>query len=338
MFTVSPNQAQDEILACISAGLTPLITSSPGMGKSSMVSQVAKTFRLKLLDFRLSQCTPEDLQGFPMRNGDKATFTPFDIFPLDGEPVPEGYDGWLLFLDELTSATKPVQAAAYKLILDRMVGSFHLHTNVAMVAAGNKATDRAVVNQMSTALQSRLIHYELDIDHKEWVELAYELEIDHRIIGFINYMPSKLMDFRPDHQDKTFPCPRTWEFLSKLIKDQEVSEKMGARVAGTIGQGVAVEFITFAKIYHQLPKIADITADPKNAMVPSEISAKYATMSMLVEHADKATLDAVIDYIKRFDVELQIVFSRGLVAKEPVLRREHTKFANYLQDMVRYLY
>ncbi len=151
MYTVTPNQAAQEIVACISAGLTPLLSGSPGTGKSSLMNQVAKDYQLKLLDLRLSQCTPEDLQGYPMRNGNKATFTPFDIFPLEGEEIPEGYEGWILFLDELTSATKPVQAAAYKLILDRMVGSYRLHPNVAIVGAGNKMTDRAVVNQMSTA-------------------------------------------------------------------------------------------------------------------------------------------------------------------------------------------
>ena len=98
-----------------------------------------------------------------MREGNKAVFTPFSIFPLENDPIPQGYDGWMLLLDELSSANKQVQAAAYKLILDRQVGSFNLHPNCAIVAAGNKITDKAVVTQMSTALQSRLIHYELSV-------------------------------------------------------------------------------------------------------------------------------------------------------------------------------
>ena len=337
MFTITPKQAYDEILACISVGLTPLLTSSPGMGKSSLVRQIAEDHRLKLIDLRLSQCTPEDLQGFPMRQGNKAVFTPFSVFPLEDEEPPEGYDGWMLFLDELTSATKPVQAAAYKLVLDRMVGSFALHPHVAIVSAGNKATDKAVVNQMSTALQSRLIHFELAVSQEETVELFYKLGVDHRIISFISYMPSRLMDFRPDHHEKTFPCPRTWEFLSRLIKDKDITNSMGARIAGTIGEGTATEFVTFAREFERLPKYADIVSAPLATQVPPEVSTKYATMSMLVENIKVQDLDAVLDYVERFDIEMQILFCRGIVTKHPQIKSTHVKFGEYLRNMVRYL-
>ena len=337
MYTITPKQAYDEILSCVSVGLTPLLTSSPGIGKSSLVQQLAREYNLKLIDLRLSQCTPEDLQGFPMRTGNKATFTPFDIFPLQGEEIPEGYEGWLLFLDEATSASKAVQAAAYKLILDRMVGSFKLHDQVAIVAAGNKASDKAVVNQLSTALQSRLIHFELEANPNEWTEHALKNGFDHRIISFITYMPSKLMDFRPDHQDKTFPCPRTWEFLSRLIKDKPVLPEHGARIAGTIGQGVAIEFMTFVKEFDRLPKLEDILANPGLVEVPREAGTKYAAISMLIERLDDNNLSPVLDYVNRYDIEFQIVFSRGANAKMPYLAQKNPRFIQNMRDMARYV-
>lgn len=339
MYTVTPSQAKKEIIRCISKRRVPLLTSSPGVGKSALVAEIAKEFRLKLIDLRLSQCMPEDLNGFPMRNGNKATFTPFDIFPIEGDEIPDGYDGWLLFCDEMTSATKPVQAAAYKLILDRMVGSFKLHDRVAVVAAGNKITDRAVVNQMSTALQSRLIHYELVVDPREWIDtVAYRLNFDYRVTGFIEFMPSKLMDFRPDHQDVSFPCPRTWEFVSDLIEDEpKIDESHGATVSGAVGEGCATEFITFAKEFANLPKYRDIIVDPTRIKVPDEASTKYATMSMLVENFDDKSLDKTLEYVDRFDTEFKIMFFRGAVAKKPTIRSTHAGFAKHLTQMVRYL-
>ena len=335
--TITPKQAYAEILECISVGLVPKLEASPGVGKSSIVAQLARDHNLKLLDLRLSQCTPEDLQGFPMRSGNKATFTPFDIFPLEGEDIPDGYAGWLLFLDEITSATKPVQAAAYKLILDRMVGSFKLHDHVAIVAAGNKATDKAVVSQMSTALQSRLIHYEMEVNANDWIEHATKQGFDHRILGFIGYTPSKLMDFRPDHQDRTFPCPRTWEFLSRLVKGKDISEDILPRIAGTIGEGVAVEFVTFAQEYHKLPKIDQIIAKPGATPVPKEMSTKFATISMLIEHISVRNIEPVLDYINRFDLELQILFFRAAVIRLPNLRTDNKRFQQELLNMVRYI-
>ena len=74
-----------------------------------------------------------------------------------GQRQPTYYAGWLLFLDEFNSASVAVQAASYKIVLDRMVGKGHLHKNVAVVCAGNLESDGAIVEQMSTPLQSRLV-------------------------------------------------------------------------------------------------------------------------------------------------------------------------------------
>ena len=64
--------------------------------------------------------------GLPKFEDNKATFVPFDIFPLSDWKLPEGKEGWLLFLDEFNSASKAVQAASYKLILDRCIGGTRL--------------------------------------------------------------------------------------------------------------------------------------------------------------------------------------------------------------------
>lgn len=336
-FTLPPKKIYEEILACVSVGLVPKIEASPGVGKSQIVAQFAKDHNLKLIDIRLGQYTPEDLNGFPMRDGNKASFIPFDTFPIEGDEIPKGFDGWCIFFDEITSANKQVQAAAYKIILDKMVGSLKLHPNCVIVAAGNLATDKAVVTQMSTALQSRLIHYEMRVDKDDWINHAIANGFDHRVVGFISYMPTRLMNFRPDHTEKTFACPRTWEFLSRLIKGQPVTQASGPRIAGAIGEGVAVEFITFAEEYDRLPKIDQIVAAPRSVPVPSEMSTKFATITMLTQHLDAASIGPVLTYVARFDLELQILFFRAANVAAPELRAKNKQFADELLRMVRYL-
>ncbi|OZB41166.1 MAG: hypothetical protein B7X50_07665 [Alishewanella sp. 34-51-39] len=129
-------------------------------------------------------------------------------FPLESDEVPKGYNGWLLFLDEFTSATRAVQASAYKLVLDRMVGDHYLHKNVAIVCAGNLETDGAIVEAMSTALQSRLVHFEVAVDSECWLEWAVKNDIDHRITSYIRFKPDNLYTFKADHTDKTYGSPR----------------------------------------------------------------------------------------------------------------------------------
>ena len=109
---VTPSQATSMIAKYIQAKIVPMLTGSPGMGKSAIVKDIAKTYNLKLIDLRLSQCDPTDLMGFPSIQGQRAGYLPMETFPLEGDPIPEGYSGWLLFLDEFNSASIAVQAAA----------------------------------------------------------------------------------------------------------------------------------------------------------------------------------------------------------------------------------
>ncbi len=139
--------------------LTPMLVGSPGIGKSDIVKSVAKKHNLKLIDMRLAQSDPTDLNGFPtlQQDGTRMDYAPPTTFPLQNlDTVPQGYDGWLLFLDEINAAPPAIQAAAYKLVLDRQIGMHNLHKRVAIVCAGNKATDKAIVNRLSTAMQSRM--------------------------------------------------------------------------------------------------------------------------------------------------------------------------------------
>lgn len=245
---------------------------------------------------------------------------PMKHFPIEGDPIPTGYSGWLLFLDEMTSAPPSIQAAAYKLVLDRMVGSHHLHKNVAMVCAGNLETDNAIVQPMSTALQSRLVHMELEVDAQEWTDWAADKGIDHRISDYIKFKPGNLYTFKPDHTDKTYACPRTWEFAARLLKEVPIgSSDLLPLLAGTISEGVAREFIGFCKIYADLPTVAQIVAAPEKVAVPQEPSILFALTGSLAHNATPENCEPLLKYVSRLPAEFQVVCLRETVRRNPAL-------------------
>lgn len=311
------SQAISMITKLIRAGLVPMMKGSPGMGKSAIVYQIAKTHNLKVIDLRLSQCDPTDLLGFPTILGDKAGYKPMETFPIVGDAFPinpetkEPYAGWILFLDEFNSASNAVQAAAYKITLDRMVGVHHLHKNCAVVCAGNMETDGAIVNSMSTAMQSRLVHFELVVDTKEWTDWAYDAGIDHRITDYMKFKPGALYLFQPDHTDDTFACSRTWEFVHKVLKVSDIGEKDTLElIAGAVSEGVAREFITFCKIYDSLPKIPAIMASPETAKMPDEPSILFALTGTISHNANAENIGQLMKYVSRMPTEFQVVTMR----------------------------
>lgn len=306
----------------IKANIVPMVHGSPGIGKSQIVAQIAKEYGLKLIDLRLSQCDPTDLAGFPQIDvaRQKAGYLPMDTFPLEGETPPAGYNGWLLFFDEANSAPKAVQAAAYKVILDRMIGQRSLHKNCALVAAGNLETDGAIVEEMSTALQSRLAHIELTVDADSWVEWAQNNDVHHMITSFIQFKPGQLYTFKPDHTDKTYACPRTWEFANRVMKvTEEGSPNRLPMLAGTLSEGVAREFLTFVKIFADLPKMAAIVAAPETIKVPNEPSILYALTGSLAHNATTDNFGSLMKFISRLPVEFQVVTMRETIRRNKTM-------------------
>ncbi len=290
------------------AGLVPYIRSSPGLGKSSITKQLADSLNLQLIDVRLAQMDTSDLLGFPTIQNGKTSFVPPDVFPISTDPLPEGKDGWLLFLDELSSASNAVAAAAYKLILDKKVGQFDLHPNVAIAAAGNKDTDKAIVNRMSTAMQSRMVHLNLILEPKDWFDWANTNKIDSRVISFLRFKPTLVHAFNPDHKDNTFPCPRTWEFAHKIIQDKPTIDLLTTKIlAGTVGEGAAREFVTFTKIYESLPKIKDILANPLDVPFTKSPDVMYAITGMIAHEVSKSNIETLTKFVGRLPLEFQIV-------------------------------
>lgn len=318
MISINIEEAKECLLDAAEIGVMPMLTGSPGIGKSAVVHAIAKDQNLELIDIRLSQCDPCDLLGFPHidKKAGKASYVPMEMFPLEGDSLPPGKNGWLIFYDEANSADKAVQKAWYKTVLDRKVGNTSLHKNVVQISAGNLETDNAIVEEMSTALESRMAHYELKVNMNSWLKWAMKNNIDHRITSYIQHKPDMLYNFKPNHPDRTYACPRTWEFASRFLQQREVGEQLlRANLAGTISEGVAREFIGYCEIYHSLPTIQQIIARPQDITVPSEPSILYALSGTLSNHIDKSNHEALMDYIHRLPKEFQIVCLREAVKR-----------------------
>jgi len=346
VFQCTPRETKRLIIEAMLADLVPFVQSSPGIGKSSIARGISREFGMKLLDERLSTREPVDLSGFAMKNeqGTRARYMPLEDFvPLQGfDEIPkdengEDYEGWLLFFDEFNSAPRSVQAAAYKLILDREVGRHKVHSKVKMLCAGNLATDRAITNNFGTAMQSRLVHIEMRHDFAEWMEdVALPNNYDPRIIAFLSQWPNKLMDFRPDHQEKTFACPRTWEFVNKFVKGKEVTDERAKFLAGTITSGIAMEFNQFCKVWKELVTVKEILADPANCRVPEDPNIQWATIGSMLDQIEDKIFDKLTTYVNRFDMGFKVLFYRSVMVRQPTLRN-HKAFMKGMAELSDYL-
>ncbi|MGN1372955.1 MAG: ATP-binding protein [Candidatus Coproplasma sp.] len=318
-------QLSDMYCAVIKAGLplktlpSVMLWGAPGVGKSQAVRQIAKEIELNtgkktcVTDVRLLLFNPIDLRGIPTANEDKtlAVWLKPQIFNMDESENVVNF----LFLDEISAAPQSVQAAAYQITLDRVIGEHKLPDNCIVIAAGNRTTDKSVAYKMPKALANRLMHIETEVSFSAWKGWAIRSGINDKVVGFLSFRQNYLMSYDPSSEDLAFATPRSWEMVSNILNSvSDDIDRVYPLVCGLVGSGIAVELRSWAKVYRQLPDIEDIFKG-KMPVMPKNTDALYALCASMTayarEHKDDLTAIAnSIAYADRMPPDFSTVLMK----------------------------
>jgi len=299
----------------------------PGVGKSRLVADVARRQGRKLYDLRAVLLDPVDLRGLPRISDEGITSWCVPEFL----PHPQDTEEGILFLDELNAAPPLVQAACYQLILDRRVGQYRLPDGWAVVAAGNRESDRAVTYRMPSALANRMVHLDVECHIDDWLDWARDNGIREEIQAFLRFRPRLLHDFDPRSSDRAFASPRSWEFASRILDaapDGPLEEEL---LAGTIGQAAAAELSGFLREWRHLPSVESVLSDPEEAPVPADPASLYALCEALALRTAPTTMEALAAYAGRLPAEFGVLLMRDAVRQDPAVV-ESEPFARWARD------
>ena len=290
------------ITALIEQKVPAFLWGAPGIGKSSIIKQIAQSSGVEFIDLRLALMDPTDLKGIPFydKESHTALWAPPAFLPKSGEGI--------LFLDELNTAAPSVQASAYQLILDRKVGEYELPDGWAIIAAGNRESDRGVTYRMPSPLANRFVHFEMEVDVDDWKYWAYKKGIDNRIISYISYINEHLFTFDAKSDVKSFATPRSWEYVDSILKSNITQELLLDAISGAIGREVAVGFLSFTKVMNRLPDIQAILASGEGEY-SDEVDVLYALSTALVSAYLKEPNDEMLDNILKYTLELKSEFA-----------------------------
>jgi AAA domain (dynein-related subfamily) len=249
--------------------ISTMIWGAPGIGKSSIVRQLATAHQLEFIDIRLSQLAPTDLRGLPVAADGISKWLPPEFLPQQGQGI--------LFLDEINMAPPAMQGVAQQLILDRRVGSYVVPDGWFVWAAGNRKEDRAGVFDMPAPLANRFLHLQVEPDFESFKAYALRQGVHEQIIAFLSFRPSLLHKIDP--QQPAWCSPRSWLMASSLHAN-------GLDIAPAIGMTASAEFQAFIMMYRMLPDLKAICEGNGNQIpFPIEPSARYATAIGLTIHA-----------------------------------------------------
>lgn len=308
-----------------------MLWGSPGVGKSQAVCQLACEIesrtgkRTHVTDVRLLLFNPIDLRGIPTANADKtlAVWLRPQIFQMDESSDVVN----ILFLDEISAAPQSVQAAAYQITLDRVVGEHKLPENCIVIAAGNRVTDKSVAFKMPKALANRLLHIQVEGSFGAWKKWAVRAGVNPKVVAFLSFRQNYLMGFDSSSDDLAFPTPRSWEMVSNLLNSvSDDLDEMYPMISGIVGAGVAVEMRTWSRVYKDLPSIEDVFSG-KASDVPCNTDALYALASSMIAYArehrdDMGCIANSIRYAERMPPDFSVVYMKDLMCIEKNYREK----------------
>ncbi len=318
-YTLRPSELSEVLALLVEARQPTIVWGPPGAAKSQIAQQVAAATNRQYVDVRALLLDPVDLRGIPWRDTDDRTrWAPPAFLPPSDDP-----GRWLINLEELPSAVPMVQAALYQLVLDRKVGEYQLPDGASLIACGNRETDRGVVHRMPTPLASRFVHLDIRVDAEDWLAWGAPNGIVSEVMFFITYQPDLLHQFDPHSKENAFPCPRTWEFVSNIVKHRNglgpATER--ALFRGTVGEAAAVEFSAFLNVWRELPHPRAVLNDPANANIPENASALMALCGSLYRLATDVTMDAIVTFAQRLRREVGESLVGACVRRDPALQR-----------------
>jgi hypothetical protein len=354
-YTVTSTEADAALRVAFKVKRPVFLWGPPGIGKSEMVESIANSMGGLMIDLRLSQMDPTDIRGIPFYNKENGKMDWAPPIELPDEELASQYPVVVLFLDELNSAPPSTQSAAYQLILNRRVGKYVLPDNVVMVAAGNRESDKGVTYRMPMPLANRFVHIEMRSDFNSWQTWAIENGVHKDVVGYLSFAKSDMYDFDAKSSSRAFATPRSWTFVSELLKEEHSMDEqtLFTLVAGAVGEGLAAKFRAHRKYVGRMPDALDILNGKVTDLEVKEVSAMYSlTVSMCYElrdandnkdiSRDKLTemMDNFLTFMmKNFETELVIMGSKTAITtyKIPLSPQKMKSFDEFFKKYGKFI-
>ena len=297
-----------------SARFPVLMRGRHGIGKSQVVYQLAKTFKLPVVERRASQMTEGDLVGLPSINANATAWNPPNWFKYACD------NPCVLFFDEVDRATTEVRQGLFELTDSRKLNGFKLHEDVLIFAAINGGEHGAnyQVSDMDPAELDRYTVFDLEPTVEDWLTWAKD-RVNSIVWDFVNQNRNHLEHNEDTEPNKVYPSRRSWDRFNSSVNDTGLLEKATPtlyHLAGSfLGMEAAVAFNDFVQNYERQvtvenvldDKAVDMTKDfgvnEHNALVE-----KLENSEKLKEKLSDEHVQAIANYFVKLPSEVAMKF------------------------------
>lgn len=323
----------------IDAKFPILIRGRHGIGKSTIVYQIAEQRGLPVVERRASQMTEGDLLGLPKVEGNVTMWlAPEWLHQACNNPV-------VLFLDEVDRATLEVRQGIFELCDSRKIAGYTLHPDTiifACVNGGGDHGDQYQVSEMDPAELDRYTVFDVKPTVEDWLSWA-DGNINQAIWDFINDNHQHLEHNDDYEPNKVYPSRRSWERLSRTVDNQDLKALANTGVlyhlaTGFIGFEGAVALVDYVKNYNKIVTVEDIL-EGKHALTEkfkindhNALIERFKQSKVFDRELNAEETVNVAEYFVTLPSELGMVFFQVLSQGKAVQHNAHAIHTANLSD------
>lgn len=253
----------------------PILWGPPGVGKTTMIGQIAATMNAHFECFIASIHEPADIGGLSMPDGKGGIALVPPSYALRANA--EAFS--IILYDEISCAVPAIQAACLRVFHEKVVGDLHLHDGVKLIAAANPVEEAAGGWDLAPPMANRFMHilipapsvdgwtsymaagcngmtdFELPkFDSEKW-QRGFE-RWTAIMGGFLRARPVMMIEDLTNVYGRfpmAYATPRTWEGTVRMLATTEMMEPEDKELlqldiaTAMVGEGAATELIGFAR-------------------------------------------------------------------------------------------
>lgn len=299
-----------------------------GVGKSECIYQFAVQNDMDYLCMILSQRTEGDFVGIPFineieveRNGSKKK-EKFSVFAAPDIFARISTGKGILHLDEFPDASPDIRNAAQEIICARSFNGHRLGDGWRVILSGNPPDTNAYqTGDLRPQLLSRVLKVSFCVTTDEWLSYMKKSDGHPAVISFIAKNDTHLFPPEKLEMNKSTPCPRTWKYLSDIMKSSEEfanGSNLMTVANGLVGLESSVVFCKYVEKEFKMPKLSDIKRGKFNEAYLEDVPVCSGLARELaaekIKDLKKAELDNISQWFEKVPKEVTATYVRSLIS------------------------
>lgn len=263
-----------------------VLIGPPGIGKTAIVSQVARELGINFVSYSITHHTRQSALGLPyissaQQGPDEAAsadlrvtrFTMSEIIAATHDAIAQtGRPEGILFLDEINCASETLMPAMLAFLQFKSFGQHRLPDGWVIVAAGNPPEYNRAARPFDPAMWDRLCRLDIEADPEIWLNYAVSHGVHPAITTYLTAKPQNFYRVRPHATGTRIVTARGWEDLSHMLKAcdvQNITPELTLVSQYVQDPDIAQDFALYLELYRKYQddyKLADIlsaSVDPQ---------------------------------------------------------------------------